>query len=322
MNKCHGCGITLQDKDIDKLGFTKNINSELCERCFRIKHYNDYKRVIKDNNYVLDLLKKIDSKSLVVLVIDIINIPESLDLINKYIKNDILLVFSKADLLPSEMYDGKLDKIANSLNVKYVDKLLVSSNKNYNLDLLMEKINQHKKTNNVYFVGFSNSGKSTLLNKIIYDYTDLNEIITTSLLPSTTLDLIEIKINDDLTIIDTPGLLEKGNLIDVIEEKYLSKVMPKKKINPRVYQVKGSQVINIENIISIMTENTNIVLYVSNDLKITREYDKKISGLEFNLDKDEDLVIPGLGFIEFKSKSHVVIKTKYGINIFKRNKLI
>ena len=322
MNKCHGCGIVLQNEDINKLGFTKNINSDLCERCFRIKHYNDYKRVIKDNDYVLNLLKKIDSKSLVVLVIDIINIPESLDLVKNYIKNDILLVFSKADLLPSEMYDEKLDKICSDLNIKYVDKLLVSANKNYNLDLLMEKINNYKKINNVYFVGFSNSGKSTLLNKIIYNYTNLNETITTSLLPSTTLDLIEIKLNDELTIIDTPGLLEEGNLIDVIDESYLSRVMPKKKINPRVYQVKGKQLINVEDIITIGLSNANIVLYISNDLKITREYNKEISGLEFDLNKDEDLVIPGLGFISFKTKTHVVIKTKYNINIFKRNKLI
>ena len=321
MNKCHGCGVTLQNEDVNKLGYAKNIDSNLCERCFRIKHYSDYKRVIKDNDYVLELLKNIDEKSLVVLVIDIINIPESFDLI-KHLRNDILLVFSKADLLPSEMYDKKLDQICKSLKLDYVDKLVVSANKNYNLDLLMEKISEFKKTNHVYFVGFSNSGKSTLLNKIIYNYTDLNEVITTSLLPSTTLDLIEIKINDELTIIDTPGLLEEGNLIDVIEEKYLPKIMPRKKINPRVYQIKGSQVINIEDIVSIMTNDSNIVIYVSNDLKITRDYNKKISGLEFDLDANEDLVIPGLGFIEFKSKSHVTIKTKYEINVFKRNKLI
>ena len=322
MNKCSGCGIALQDKDLDALGFTKNIDSELCERCFRIKHYNDYKRVIKDNNYVLDLLKKIDSESLVVLIVDIINIPESFELVNKYIKNDILLVFSKADLLPSEMYDGKLEKIAKSLNVKYVDKLIVSSNNNYNLDLLINKINSLKKTNKVYFVGFSNSGKSTLLNKIIYNYTDLNEVITTSLLPSTTLDLIEIKINAELTIIDTPGLLEEGNLIDVIDGKHLSKVMPKKKINPRVYQIKGNQLINIEDIITISLTDSNIVLYISNTLKVTREYNKEIKGLEFDMNKNEDLVIPGLGFISFKNKTHVIIKTDYKINVFKRNKLI
>ena len=321
MNKCHGCGVVLQNKSVDELGYAKDLTLDFCERCFRIKHYNDYKKVIKDNNYVLELLKKIDEKSLIVLIIDIMNIPESLELI-KIFKNDILLVFSKADLLPSEMYDEKLDKICKSLNVKYVDRVLVSASKNYNLDLLMEKIENLKKTNTVYFVGFSNSGKSTLLNKIIYNYTDLNEVITTSLLPSTTLDFIDIKINDDLTIIDTPGLLEEGNLIDIIDSKYLSKIMPKKKIKPRVYQAKERKSINIEGIMSIVVENTDLVFYISNDLRITREYNKKISGLEFDLEKNEDLVISGLGFITFKSKAHVIIKTKYKVKIFKRNKLI
>ncbi len=322
MNKCRGCGIVLQNEFPLELGYSKSIDSDFCERCFRIKHYNDYKRVIKDNDYVLNSLKKINESDLVVLVIDIINIPKSLELINKCIKNDILIVFSKADLLLSEMYDGKLDKICQSLNIRYIDKLLVSSNNNYNLDLLMEKINNYKKTNSVYFVGFSNSGKSTLLNKIIYNYTDLNDEITTSLLPSTTLDLIEIKINDNLTIIDTPGLLESGNLIDVVNPKYLKKIMPRKKINPKVYQIKGNQIINIEDIVSIELTDTNIVLYISNDLKITREYNKEIEGLEFDLDKNEDLVISGLGFITFKKKSRVIIKTDYKISVFKRNKLI
>ena len=320
MSKCHGCGINLQNEFPLELGYTKNLDSSLCERCFRIKHYNDYKRVIKDNNYVLDLLKKIDKEDLVVLVIDIMNIPESLDLIKRF-KNNILLVFSKSDLLPSEMYDEKLEKICQSLNINYVDKIIVSANKNYNLDLLMSKINELNNTNKVYFVGFSNSGKTTLLNKIIYNYTNLNDCITTSLLPSTTLDLIEIKLNNNLTIIDTPGLLEDGNLIDVIEEKHLNKIMPKKKINPRVYQVKDKQILNIENIISLETNNTNLVFYISNNLKITREYNKEIAGLDFDLNKNEDLVIPGLGFIAFKNKSHVIIKTKYKINIFKRNSL-
>ena len=321
MSKCHGCGINLQIDDKDALGFTKDLESELCERCFRIKHYNDYKRVIKDNKYVLDILNKIDEKSLVVLIIDIMNIPESLEILNN-IKNDILLVFSKADLLPSEMYEDKLERITQSLKIKYVDKLMVSANKNYNMDLLMQEIDDYKKTNNVYFIGFCNSGKSTLLNKIIYDYTDLSDTITTSLLPSTTLDFIEVKINDNLTIIDTPGILEEGNLIDVVDPSYLSRIMPKKKINPRVYQIKGTQIINVEDIISMGASNTNIVIYVSNSLKITRDYNKDIDGLEIDMNKNEDLVIPGLGFITFKNKSHVIIKSKYKIKVFKRNKLI
>ncbi len=321
MNKCSGCGISLQNKDINELGYTKSLDNDLCERCFRIKNYNDYKRVIKDNDYVLNLLKSINKKDLIVLIVDIINIPKSFELIKNF-KNDIFVVFSKADLLPSEMYEKKLDKICKSLDINYVDKLCVSSNKNYNLDLLMKKIKELKKTNNVYFIGFSNSGKSTLLNKIIYNYTDLNTTITTSLLPSTTLDLIEIKIDEDLIIIDTPGLVENGNLIDVIDKKYLSKIMPKKKINPRIYQIKGTQIINIEDIITFEISDANIVFYISNDLKITREYNKTITGKSFSLNKNKDLVIPGLGFIEFKSNANIKIETKYDLDIYERDSLI
>lgn len=144
MSKCHGCGIELQNFDNKLLGYTKNLDSDLCERCFRIKHYNDYQKVIKDNNWVFSILKSIKPNALVVLVIDIINIPLDFSFL-KNLKNDILLVFSKADLLPSEMYDQKLEKIANSLNINYVDKMLVSANKNYNLDELMFKIKTLKK---------------------------------------------------------------------------------------------------------------------------------------------------------------------------------
>lgn len=323
MNKCRGCGVELQNQDKELLGFTPNLDSELCERCFRINHYNDYKRVVKDNNFIVDILSKIDEKDLVVLIIDVMNIPSNLDLIKQKLNNDLLLVLSKADLLPSEMYEEKFAKIANSLNINFVDKILISSTKNFNLDYLMEKIKEHKKTNKVYFVGYSNSGKSTLINKIIYNYTCSNEMITTSLLPSTTLDLIEIKIDEDLTIFDTPGLLEEGNIIDLIDEKSLNKIMPKKKINPRVYQIKNKQVLKVEDIFSILVEpKNNIVFYISNALNITREYEKNIVGKEININADEELVIMGLGFIKFKNKTKIIFNSKYDVNIFTRKSLM
>ena len=37
--KCLGCGAILQTDSIDKEGYTKNIDNDLCERCFRINHY-------------------------------------------------------------------------------------------------------------------------------------------------------------------------------------------------------------------------------------------------------------------------------------------
>ena len=41
MNKCIGCGALLNTNK-DEEGYTSNIDNNLCERCFRIRNYNDY----------------------------------------------------------------------------------------------------------------------------------------------------------------------------------------------------------------------------------------------------------------------------------------
>ena len=108
MNKCTGCGVTLQNTNSKELGFTKNITSSLCERCFRIINYNEYKEVIKQNSEFIQILKKIDStKDLVLLVIDLLNVNEYEKII-KNITNDKIVILTKRDLLPKSVKDEKL----------------------------------------------------------------------------------------------------------------------------------------------------------------------------------------------------------------------
>ena len=46
MNKCIGCGSILQDTDKNKDGYVLDINNKLCQRCFRIRYYNEYKNIV------------------------------------------------------------------------------------------------------------------------------------------------------------------------------------------------------------------------------------------------------------------------------------
>ena len=74
MTKCLGCGAILQNTDKDKEGYVKDLNKTLCERCFRIRNYSEYKFTNKDNEYYLSILKKIEeTNDLVVLVTDFLN---------------------------------------------------------------------------------------------------------------------------------------------------------------------------------------------------------------------------------------------------------
>ena len=52
MSKCTGCGVILQNINKEKIGYTTSLNNKLCERCFRIRNYNEYSRVLKDNEEV------------------------------------------------------------------------------------------------------------------------------------------------------------------------------------------------------------------------------------------------------------------------------
>lgn len=329
MCKCEGCGVKLQNIYESALGYTIDINKSLCERCFRIRNYNDYKIVVKDNNDYINIIKEINNTNdLVVLVVDLFNISFGLEEISKYLNNNILLVLTKRDILPKSCYDEKFKEYFNNYNLNIIDTTVISSIKNYNMDEVYEKINKYKTSDRVYIVGFTNSGKSTMINKIIYNYSNNNTVITTSSLPSTTIDSIEVKVNDSLTLIDTPGLLDDGDIVNFIDEKTLKKIIPTKEIKPITYQIKDSQTIIIDNLVRLdLNDKNNLTIYMSNNLDIKRIY--KSSNDLINLKKhellvyeDSDIVIQGLGFIKFTDKAKITLYIQDGVKVFVRKNLI
>ena len=307
MNKCQGCGVLCENT--------------LCERCFRIKHYNDYKVVSKTNNDFIPILENVSkSNDLVLLVVDLFNIGD-LSLIRKYLKNDILLVLTKRDLLPKSV---SFDKLYNySYEIDYIDKIIISSNKNYNFDELLDKINKYKKSNNVYIVGFTNAGKSTMINKLIYNYSDNKTEITTSPLPSTTLNTIEINLGD-LTLIDTPGLLSEGDIANYVSGEELKKIIPKKEIKPITYQIKGFQTIVVDDYLLIEANDIDLTFYVSNNLKIERYYKKINTNLKKHIIEvnHNDIVVKGLCFIKTNKKSTLNVYTLDKVSVFTRRSII
>ena len=325
MNKCIGCGVELQTENQNELGYTKNLEKKLCERCFRIRNYGEYKTVTKQNSEFINILKNInETKDLVVLVVDIFNLNKDLNIIKENIKNDILLVLTKRDILPKSTHDEKLLEYIDKYNINIIDKIVISSNKNYNFDTLYELINKYKKSKNVYVIGYTNAGKSTMINKLMYNYSDNTDEITTSILPSTTLNEINIKINDDLNIIDTPGILINNNFYNILSGKELKKIIPKKEIKPIGYQIKEKQYILIDKYAVIEAQNIDMVLFMSNTLNIKRQYKTQTINLEkkeINIDNC-DLVINGLGFIKCIGNGLVNVYTYKDIDVYTRNYLI
>ena len=321
MTKCKGCGITLQNSNPNEDGYVIG-DKDLCERCFRLKNYGEYDQKVRTSKEFINILKKIDSKSLVVLVLDLFNLPESLDIIKENVNNsNLILVLTKKDLLPT-INDQKVLAYMDNYNIPFLDKLVVSSSNNYHLDELKNMLIKYNTNNNIYFIGYTNSGKSTLINKLITNYTSDSKQITTSIMPSTTLDFIHIPFNN-LTIIDSPGLLVTNNIDFLLEPSLLKKIIPLKRIMPIIYQLNQTNYFAFDDILDIEIAPTNLIMYFNKDLNINRYYHpKKDFTKEIKIDSNHDLVIGGLGFIKFLKPTTIKISSKYDLNIYTRKSLL
>lgn len=326
IHKCQGCGAPLQTKSKEKIGYTEKKENKLCNRCFRIQNYSEYHKVETENQAYIEILQKINkTNDLVVFVVDMFLFHQNIIEMKKYLKNDILLVLTKRDILPNKIDNQKWIAYFQNMGLSFIDIEVVSSFKNYHLDALKEKIKAYKKSKFVYIIGYTNAGKTTLINQIVKNYAQEKKILTTSMMPSTTLDMLPIEIEEDLTIIDTPGLLISNSLMNIADEALLKKIMPKKEIKPITYQIKGKQYIQIEDFLFIEAEEVNLTLYMSNALSIKRLYTKKQTYTyqkEINVNKNEDFVIEGLGFITITNNATIKIDTKYSIDIYTRKKII
>lgn len=326
MTKCSGCGIKLQNENPNKLGYISNSEKNLCTRCFRLSNYGEYQKVELTNNDYKKIIQSIPTTSLVIYTSDIM----SLELSNLKKFQKVLLVVTKRDILPKSVKDYKLIEYIKKNNNNILDVIIISSIKNYNIDLLYEKIKSYSHNQDVYLVGNTNTGKSTLLNKLIQNYSDTTtNPVTVSMYPSTTLDKVSIKLKD-LTIIDTPGLIDEGNIVNYLSKKDLKKITCKKEIKPKSCQIEGKGSILIDNYarIDYETDNKNsMVIYAPLGLNLrfcskNKDDLRNLQPSTFNLSQDKDIVISGLCFIKFTNPIKIKIYTIKSVSVFERDNLI
>lgn len=331
--RCSGCGVLLQDQNLLQEGYTTSLENDVCQRCFRMKNYGEYQVVTKSNDEYLKILKSVgETKDLVLYITDLLNLEENIEEIRNIIPNKMILVLNKKDVLPKSVKEEKLINYLKEKNIKFEEVIVVSVNKNINIDYLLKRIKYYQTSKNVYVVGHTNAGKSSLINKLISNYSDNTQELTMSPLPSTTLNLVKIDINDYLTLIDTPGLVDNGSILNRVDASMVKKISPKKEIKPRTYQLRKNQSIIIEDLIRIdyvEGEKNSFTLFVSNDLKVKRLLNlfnndelKDKNKLTYEVKYDEDLVINGLGFVKIVNKGVIDVYIDKDIDTFMRKSLI
>lgn len=331
MNKvCIGCGSKFQTIDKNKEGYINPKVYEkatLCERCFKIKYYGE--AYVTDNpKDKTSLIKMInDSKKSVVYLVDTLTISkETLSVIDS-LSNKVYLVLTKRDLLPKSVKNSKLKEYISNLTL-IKDVFVISALKNNGVtELYNELIKNNEKS--VYVIGYTSSGKSTFINKLLM-LNGKSGNITTSSLPNTTLECINIKLNDKLTLIDTPGFVSENSSYNFIDVDIYKKLLPKSVIKPKVYTIKKDFMIILGDILRIennSNEDVNLVFYFKNEIKLNKmrsirnELLKDKDKLDVKV-SDKDIILEGLGYIKVVGYANLTMYTLNKKMISVRNKMI
>ena len=284
---CYGCGQILQCEDETQAGYVPDKVLEtkeniLCQRCFKLQHYNTNSEIqLVEEDYIAILKNIGHENALLVYVLDIFNFEASLikDL-NKYLGNNkILVLANKRDLIPSSVKDEKLlnwikDKLVSAGVTNIFDIIMASGQTNYNTDLIMDKIDTLREGKDVYIIGNANVGKSTFINSLLKNYSnETDKFITTSSFPGTTLNVIRIPLDRNAYIYDTPGIIQKNSMLYSVEPRILKYLLPRKEIKPLTYQLKASQSLFLGGLATfdfIEGEDTNFTCYFSTFVKVHR----------------------------------------------------
>ena len=221
---CSGCGSNLHCTSSNIPGYlpyeifsessARRLRSTLCQRCDFLKKYNVSLNVNVEPKEYEQIIGRVNGQpGLVVLMLDVTDFPCSvnpriLELVGR--DRRVLVVVNKIDLLPK---DGNnfLNRIRKTISenlesalsrrVHPEDIILISAKTGFNVDSLVSsiyKINSGQK--NVYLLGCTNVGKSTLFNHLLQSELcrlrefDLIQRATTSPWPGTTLNLLKFPI--------------------------------------------------------------------------------------------------------------------------------
>ena len=310
IKRCIGCGIKLQSEKKESLGYVmkeKYDTAKYCERCYKMIHYNEVKvtALPKDQETII---KEVEKKGyFVFFMADLFNLNNEIIETYHKIKNQKCMILSKIDLLPRSF---NLTKIVNFIKDEYKIKeevIFLSSVKKININKIY-KILDDNNTKNCFIMGYTNCGKSTLINSL----TNLDEI-NTSMIPNTTLDFINIHV-DKYKLIDSPGFILKENLYELNDLSLIRKMNVKKYIKPRNYYLKKDASVLIENKVRItnLGDSNSFTFYLSNliDLKKVYETNDRLKEYElktYHVKDNTDLIIKGLGFINIKNECDINI---------------
>ena len=352
--RCYHCGAILQSNDPELEGYcdekviAKGPNKIIyCNKC--------YETMISLNTSPLDLrtdediLKILDdavaSDAVILWVVDLFSFNGVInaDIAKKVRKLKTIICANKLDLLPFNVNKKKLENYLvetfTNCGVKPFGVKFFGNTEKLDIHSLLDELSAIRQGHDVYVIGSSMSGKTTIINKMLKSfYNKSKRPIRSFEYPGTEAKVLEVPLTNSAFLYELPGISRNNSLVNKVEKDVLQFITPKKNVRiasrillPNEYLMIGSlaafslvsgkptgvkffsaegvetRKVRAEKLTAALAENS-----IKKNLRPVSDRFSKFTDFDifdYYMENDglqHDICIEGLGWLSFKALGQVI----------------
>lgn len=254
--RCYKCGTILQSEDIDQKGYipptvlkreTLSAHVLYCQECFdQMKKLNSGELSSKVDGQILKILDDaIATDAVIIWVVDLFSFNGTfkMDLVKKIKGLKVMVIGTKYDLFNHKKYPKEhlikyLDERFNDVGISPSSILIIGNDDSYNPKDLINDIHEFRQGHDVYMIGTSLSGKTSLINRIMKNYeNNFRWNIKTENYPGTNVKVLEIPLSNSSFLYELPGLSLDTSALSKVEKDLQKFIVPKKQIKETSFKL-------------------------------------------------------------------------------------
>jgi ribosome biogenesis GTPase A len=352
--RCYQCGAILQDAKKDEKGYISSdiLHNEeqqimYCNSCYeKIKAINSGMLSTDADEEALKILDDaVATDALIIWVVDLFSFNGTLNpnIVKKVKKLKVVVIGNKFDLFPkkvsSESIAEYIKERFNEVGIKPYKIRIFKNAEDIDGHELIKDMNKAREGHDVYMIGSTASGKTSIINKGLKSYVNKSKrVIKTEVYPGTNLNVLEIPLSNSSFFYEVPGFSLVNSVYGKVEKETFKMVLPKSEIKItsktldndeslmigslgafQLVQGKStpikfysSEMVETKKIKSVKLEAALIENTTKKSLRpVSERYTdfKDFDIFEYTMENDgelHDIAISGLGWISFIAKGQII----------------
>lgn len=353
--RCYHCGAILQCENENEKGYiipeslhrATPIQIIYCDRCFEtMKAFNNSELEQKVDQEVLKILDDaFATDALIIWVVDLFSFNGTLnsEIAKKVKKLNVIVVGNKRDLFPLNVKDESLveylNTTFNAYGIKPKSVRLLGATNKIDSKQLIDSVNIARKGHDVYMIGNSTSGKTSIINRAMKGFENkTSRQIKTITYPGTSVNVLEIPLSRSSFFYELPGISQTTSATGKLEKDVVRQIVPKKAVKLITRTMSAGDALMVGSLAAfeiIKGKTTNYRFYSAEGVETRKVQSKKLDDyinennirrfarpvserlvsfldydmFEYAMENDKkwhDIAIEGLGWLSFIAQGQMI----------------